>query len=979
MSSSRRGKSSPNKRRHNKIKSRRLTYETFLVNIRSFKKIDELVASGNFKSSSKIKNLKKRIRVFRSKSGCSILNRLTKFNKLCYNVNIEASLLSYYLDYMEHLLVNHGVNRACKILKDLSSYALRYSSRHISSPVKHVSSEGDDYFPKVLKPFKKYLDGNYNEIMAIITIFDLHRLYGTGNVIPDESGIIKEGVLPKEDPTLNIQKPGRYFDRLYKKTLDPYWLKVKLAWVSVLEDAFPKKKLIDRVDSLKSLSTIHISSKRGPNGPCIPGSIPDFLAILSSVCSDGETLLDKIKQMSSLTMNFSLNSLIKFFEKQNDENRILGQFTSCYTGKLSVKQEVSGKSRLIALVDFFTQSALKGMHLDHFSWLKRQKEDSTVCQNKAFQFGRSMSSNSFSESEGMGSDDLTEATNGLSVDLQTEIQTQRYGSEISSLWNSITTDRDFYWPQKSCLIRYAVGQPMGTYTSWSMLATTNHMLARTACKILSINFYKNDVFRICGDDFFCIGISLEQEYSKIIEGIGVLISRTKGYTYHTSKDYLSKGDFSLMPNVVEFVKRVSIDGVEISPVRPKIILESITDPSKINSLLDTIYEKDIPISYLNISKIFDLNWKSNDVACLIAISPHSPCKFMKDIYSLLPEGSNINECLDHIREHDLYDPELERSTLFKHLSKMDFTMESYLESYRSYLEKLIIKKVLPSLRLTNKFIFDNSFGYSEDRPLCSKSRKVKLNTGGLIALDMLLVIVYIMNRDTIQEAIDILREDRALSLDDINKVITLLISSRDFFLILNGLERKIPLSIENSLVYDDIVKNIVKNLSLDLNNVNLDSNNLKFIKIDDVKRVISLKDNPSSTKFLDFFSRKNKVTSIEREYFNTRDGFLSTLSQKAQKAFYALEDSMGRTHTGLGSNLTSKFDIDTGLKGLVLQNIVDYKLTDNNDKLNQFLTTGQGKNIDLTSVRLSSSLVNDTVISSKRFQPSLIQLMDELL
>jgi hypothetical protein len=104
-------------------------------------------------------------------------------------------------------------------------------------------------------------------------------------------------------------------------------------------------------------------------------------------------------------------------------------------------------------------------------------------------------------------------------------------------------------------IRYAVGQPMGLLTSWAAFSVTHHVI---------INWLKKDksFYAIIGDD---VGISSKEgarKYRSFMESIGVSINDTK----------------SLIPRddtkVAEIAKRLFLAGNEISPIPPRVLIES---------------------------------------------------------------------------------------------------------------------------------------------------------------------------------------------------------------------------------------------------------------------------------------------------------------------------------------------------------------------------------------------------------------------
>lgn len=81
--------------------------------------------------------------------------------------------------------------------------------------------------------------------------------------------------------------------------------------------------------------------------------------------------------------------------------------------------------------------------------------------------------------------DLSAATDRLPLMVQMTIMERAIGSQATTAWSALMTGRDYYLlpdqdghviePQA---IRYAVGQPMGAYSSWGMLAVTHHYIVQ---------------------------------------------------------------------------------------------------------------------------------------------------------------------------------------------------------------------------------------------------------------------------------------------------------------------------------------------------------------------------------------------------------------------------------------------------------------------------------------------------------------------
>lgn len=81
--------------------------------------------------------------------------------------------------------------------------------------------------------------------------------------------------------------------------------------------------------------------------------------------------------------------------------------------------------------------------------------------------------------------DLSAATDRLPLSLQIVILSQFFGTDIASRWARLLVDRSYHVIPKhqdkyglNESYKYAVGQPMGAYSSWAMLAITHHYIVQ---------------------------------------------------------------------------------------------------------------------------------------------------------------------------------------------------------------------------------------------------------------------------------------------------------------------------------------------------------------------------------------------------------------------------------------------------------------------------------------------------------------------
>lgn len=107
--------------------------------------------------------------------------------------------------------------------------------------------------------------------------------------------------------------------------------------------------------------------------------------------------------------------------------------------------------------------------------------------------------------------------------------------------------------------QYAVGQPMGAYSSWAMLALTHHAIVQYANRLLGRRGW-TEAYEVLGDDIVIFDPSLAAKYVELMCLFGVELNM--------AKSVCSKGRFP----TVEFAKRTSLRGVDVSPLSFKMFL-----------------------------------------------------------------------------------------------------------------------------------------------------------------------------------------------------------------------------------------------------------------------------------------------------------------------------------------------------------------------------------------------------------------------
>jgi len=229
---------------------------------------------------------------------------------------------------------------------------------------------------------------------------------------------------------------------------------------------------------------------------------------------------------------------------------------SLYLGKLGFKEEAAGKLRVFAMVDPYTQWALKPLWDLILEVLSKLPQDGTLNQmNPVSRLMRDRPKGPFY------SFDLSAATDRLPVIVQAQLLGYFLGSHAANLWKAILIGRGYYIPDhdfkgipSNVLVHYETGQPMGALTSWGMLAFTHHLMVQWSAyraNPISYTWFKD--YAVLGDDIVIADTVVANEYVKTCQLLGVEIG--------LAKSLISKSGTAL-----EFAKRTFVNQTDVSPV-----------------------------------------------------------------------------------------------------------------------------------------------------------------------------------------------------------------------------------------------------------------------------------------------------------------------------------------------------------------------------------------------------------------------------
>jgi hypothetical protein len=469
----------------------------------------------------------------------------------------RLNFMNKFARYLLYLRKNHGAEFVVAYLK---AGQLAISKKVAHSPVKSLRDINPDFplprlangLPSIIPLSDRRLitRGGYSVIRFWLTMFSIYRI---------------------------ISIPGK----LKLNTItDPF--NGNLGWLSSTESLFEsevKKWLTSsftlpkfQESELKMLSKASPSHDKSWKGYYtdiyhMPESL--YQTLIKFLQASGQNrILNYVSYIREITPVISQYGAFRFTkpfvlacEKEHG-----GQYPF---GQLSLKEEAAGKVRVFAMVDYWTQISLRGLHYYLFDILKQFPNDGTFDQQASIRRGADkvkVSRCSFGY-------DLSAATDRLPLSLQVSVLASLFGKEMAELWADLLVRKRFYWLGEydrtkgqntlvgASFMKYEVGQPMGALSSWAMLALTHHLIVQFAYRLAypladKVKWFEG--YELLGDDIVLFDKKVAQKYLELMESFGVPINLSKSVVANNA--------------TVEFAKVVMHNGVDVSALSWKLFL-----------------------------------------------------------------------------------------------------------------------------------------------------------------------------------------------------------------------------------------------------------------------------------------------------------------------------------------------------------------------------------------------------------------------
>lgn len=421
------------------------------------------------------------------------------------NYNIVFADYIAFLDYIKTQNINRGGLQTIRIVKLIRLIVYKVLASDVI-PEGSFLRTYKNKIPRALGPKISYAISMKDEhtIRCLLTLLQISY------IVPDIKAPNIEPIVAKSNADPNtIKSIGEWIKLNYKKF---FTLKPRSFW-----------------------DEPHVSTKAGPLGPAV-WTIPNELFLLSENTRKNISILGGPKLEAWLDNCYSSRQYLLDAQKYIYEGEIQHKYRSDSLRRLTFIKAPEGKARVIAVIDWWTQTSLKALHNWSFDQLKALNNDAT--------FDQSSFLTKLPKVGPYFSFDLTGATDRFPVEIQEIFLCNVLGEKRSKAWRSLLCDEEYLVSWNGSYVKYGSGQPMGAYSSWSIFSLCHHLVVQYCAQMVSkpAPFEK---YCILGDDIVIADREVANEYKKVINLLGVEIDPTKSLvsidTYEFAKRIIHKG------------------------------------------------------------------------------------------------------------------------------------------------------------------------------------------------------------------------------------------------------------------------------------------------------------------------------------------------------------------------------------------------------------------------------------------------------
>jgi hypothetical protein len=229
-----------------------------------------------------LKSAKKRkawVSFFRKTSVNRFLIRIPMLCETVYGVNprIVTRFIIEYVRTYENLCIHNSPEYAVKWLKSLHGITARHLCNHKYVRMPYISHSSDG-LPSILHTLSPLITGSIEERKCVCFLIQLYKLAK----VPNFTDLTIETIIHEEETdTTNTPSEGAYLRKAAINcgySLD-YANTIAYSYCQVLEELFPKADEDKRLNHIRDMNSIHISTKNGPKAKSLLTPPIDWLAV----------------------------------------------------------------------------------------------------------------------------------------------------------------------------------------------------------------------------------------------------------------------------------------------------------------------------------------------------------------------------------------------------------------------------------------------------------------------------------------------------------------------------------------------------------------------------------------------------------------------------------------------------------------------------------------------------------------------------
>lgn len=161
------------------------------------------------------------------------------------------------------------------------------------------------------------------------------------------------------------------------------------------------------------------------------------------------------------------------------------------------------KVRVVAILDYYSQTVLRPLHSYLFRVLKKIPQDCTFSQGGFKEHLKSW--------KRYHSVDLTAATDRFPITVIQMVLESKLPTKYVNAWRDIMVKFPFKLQGSEKYISYNTGNPMGAYSSWPSFAVAHHFLIYHCCRSIGME-WKTAPYFLLGDDILIGDDTLAEAY-----------------------------------------------------------------------------------------------------------------------------------------------------------------------------------------------------------------------------------------------------------------------------------------------------------------------------------------------------------------------------------------------------------------------------------------------------------------------------------